>query len=344
MSKEDAVAIANMIASENDCDVFVYSAGFDRGPDMRVIAQLSTRNRRPRALLLLTSSGGDADAAYRIARAFQSSYQHVTAFVPGWCKSAGTLCVLGAHELVVGDFGELGPLDVQLQRKDEIGEYGSGLAVVEALEQVQRKAFHAFEGFMLQIKQRSLNAITFKLAAELAAKMAVELHEPITRQIDPLSIGEQSRAMTIAKDYGARLQLRSKNFTEDMLDFLIESYPSHGFVIDRLEASAIFKNVREPTELEEKLALALGRDALIPNGKLIEFFSDELEIQDEQPLPTEAEKHDVDLIEVAAVGPGDRQDEGDTPSPEGQGNEASGDGNNEEVGTGGNAVPPVIAV
>ncbi len=335
MSKKDAIQIANQIAEAGDCDVFVYSADFNRGHDSRVIAQLASRKRRSKVLLVLTSNGGDADASYRIARAFQNSYEQVTAYVPGWCKSAGTLCVLGAHELVIGDFGELGPLDVQLQRKDEIGEYGSGLAVSEALKQVQQRAFEAFEGYMLQIKQRSLNAITFKLAAELAAKMAVELHEPITRQIDPLSIGEQSRAVAIAKDYGLRLQIRSKNFTDEMLDFLVQGYSSHGFVIDRLESSLIFKNVREPSSLENDLAMSIGNAAFIPDGNVIEFFSDELEIKDEQPMPTEANGEAGGAYEAAAGGEadgvGDRQDEGNHAGANGEAPEIDGVVAREEV-------------
>lgn len=306
---KEAVQLANELADSQDCDVFVYSAPFERGNDMRVIGLLGSRQLRKNALLFLTSNGGDADAAYRIARAFQNSYDRVTAIVPGWCKSAGTLCVLGAHDLVVGDYGELGPLDVQLRIKDEIGEFGSGLAVIEALSQLQYRTFQAFEGYMLQIKQRSFNAITFKLAAELAAKMAVDLHEPISRQIDPVSIGDQARAITIARDYGLRLQIRGQNFTAEGLELLVEDYPSHGFVIDRLEASQIFKNVREPSDLEKRLALSIGDSAFFPGQPIIDFYSDELEIQHEQPMPDNPNELPG---EVQKGGLGAGKDEGDS--------------------------------
>lgn len=283
---EKAVTIADRIAAETNTDVFVYNAPFSRGNDTDVIAQLRERKKRDNVLLVLTSSGGDADAAYRISRAFQSSYTKFSAFVPGWCKSAGTLCVLGAHEVIISDFGELGPLDVQLRKKDEIDEYGSGLAVTEALSQVQQQAFQVFERYMLRIKQKSLNSISFKLAAELAARMAVDLYEPISKQIDPVSIGDFARAMTIAQDYGRRLKVHSQNFTDEMLRFLVESYPSHGFVIDRMEATAIFKNAREPTPLEQEFADALGEFALIPSDDgIIEYYSSAVESDDETSMP-----------------------------------------------------------
>ena len=239
--------------------------------------------RRDNVLLILTTEGGDADAAYRISRVFQDSYSKFTAFIPGWCKSAGTLCALGASELVISDCGELGPLDVQLRRRDELGQYNSGLDVTESLRQVREQTFEAFESYMLDIIQRSYKAVSFKLASELAAKMAVQLYEPLCRQIDPLQVGEQARAMSVARSYGDRLLLRGQNVKDGMLQLLIESYPSHGFVIDRHEASLIFEAVREPTVAEQELADALGAAATIPSQTpVIKYVSSEQVIEDEQ--------------------------------------------------------------
>jgi hypothetical protein len=55
------------------------------------------------------------------------------------------------------------------------------------------------------------------------------------------------RANDIMFGYGARLQGAGKNMTPDGLGKLIAGYPSHGFVIDRKEARAIFGKVHEPT-------------------------------------------------------------------------------------------------
>ena len=43
-------------------------------------------------------------------------------FIPRRCKSAGTLLLIGATSLIISDRGELGPLDVQLSKPDEIFE------------------------------------------------------------------------------------------------------------------------------------------------------------------------------------------------------------------------------
>ncbi len=83
----------------------------------------------------------DADVAYRIARCLQHRYERITAVISGQCKSAGTLLAIGAHELAFSDHGELGPLDVQLRKADDMWAATSGLTVrnvCDALGQLSR--------------------------------------------------------------------------------------------------------------------------------------------------------------------------------------------------------------
>lgn len=105
--------VANEIAATTDSDVLLYNGPVERGLDYVVIQTCSTWRPRRNVLLILVTEGGDADAAFRIARCLQQRYAKYTVFVTGWCKSAGTLVTLGASELVVADHGEMGPLDVQ---------------------------------------------------------------------------------------------------------------------------------------------------------------------------------------------------------------------------------------
>ena len=289
--------VASRLATANDTDVLLFNSPFNRPIDNNVIALLRKRRRRSNVLVVLVSTGGDADVAYRIARALQDAYQQYTVFITGFCKSAGTLCALGAHEIIVNDFGELGPLDVQFQRKDELGELSSGLVVTEALDHLQAHAFGVFEQHMLNIKTHSFGQVSFKLAAELATKLTTGLFQHIYCQIEPTQIGELGRAMAIARDYGKRLKAKSKNFTDDTLELLVESYPSHGFVIDRREAENIFVHVRQPSEDEQALADALGNTALIPGQtSQIQYLSDEA-------TDTQAANDEHENIETEASAP-----------------------------------------
>ena len=115
-------------------DILLYKGeisyeGFDR------IVHDAPETKRGKILLVLVTLGGDIDAAYRIAQYLRESYtEKLTVLVPSMCKSAGTLVCVGAHELVIGESGELGPLDVQVREKGELFSFHSGLAIPQALD------------------------------------------------------------------------------------------------------------------------------------------------------------------------------------------------------------------
>lgn len=279
-SELDVGTLIAEISESNDADILLFNAELERGVDDVVIASVKAEKRHPNLMMILVTPGGDADAAYKMTRYIQEEYEKFIVFVPGICKSAGTLCVLGANEIVMCDEGELGPLDVQLYKKDEIGELSSGLVLGEALSVTQSQAFSMFEKYMLDIKRNSSGQISFKMAAEIAGQLVVGLFEPVYRQVDPMLIGEVQRSMTVAEDYGRRLQVRSRNFTEEALLLLIQSYPSHSFVIDRREATQLFRNVREANKSEESLAVLLEPISRVPSEKgQIAFLTEGLDEQ-----------------------------------------------------------------
>ena len=263
--------VANEIAESADVDVILYNGPIQRGLDS-VVINMCSESFQPRssALLILVTEGGNADAAFRIARCLQQRYNRYSVFVTGWCKSAGTIVALGASELIVSDHGEMGPLDVQLTRKDELFETQSGLTVTSALATLHSQSFSAFENFMLEIKLRAGSSITTHTAMEIAATLATGLLSGIYSQIDPMHVGEAGRANRVGKQYGEMLIARSQNSSPENLEKLISAYSSHAFVIDRLEAKELFNNVREPNDLEVELARLLDKTALWPMAHLRE--------------------------------------------------------------------------
>jgi hypothetical protein len=199
--------------------------------------------------LFLCTFGGDANAGYRIARALSHNYKKdISVLVPHYCKSAGTLVCIGAKELVIFDEGELGPLDVQVSKPDEIFASGSGLDIIRGLQHLEQSVLNTFKEHLIEINAGS--GLSTKTAAELASKLTIGTYEPIFAQIDPLRLGEMEAALSIANAYGTRLNERFKNLMQGALQKLVSSYPSHGFVIDRKEARALFTSVRAPIEEE----------------------------------------------------------------------------------------------
>lgn len=248
--------LAASVATKLSADVFTLTGGIEYPLEAEVARQVRRHKASPNAFLIVTTGGGSADVAYQVARCFQRHYGngHVSVCVHSFCKSAGTLIALGADEIVMTDDAHLGPLDVQVGTPDEIGEHTSGLSPAQALNFLQAEAFKLFESHFLKVRFRSQLQIMTRTAAELAVKMTVGLFQPIYQQLDPLKLGEIQRSVMIAYDYGERLC--RGNFDSESLMHLIGHYPSHSFVIDRDEASLIFKNVRHATEGE---CMLLGR-------------------------------------------------------------------------------------
>ena len=202
---------ADLVGREADADVLFLNGPIEDPIGLMVMDICKSRQRRENVILLLVTEGGSADAAYRIARCLQCLYQKFILFVSGYCKSAGTLVGLGAHEMVIADRGELGPLDVQLRKEDELFQMRSGLTVLSALSTLHQQAFDAYEHFLLQTKFRSGGDITTKTANQIATGLAGELFGRVYEHIDPMHVGEAGRFLKIAHQYGQILQREGAN-------------------------------------------------------------------------------------------------------------------------------------
>lgn len=270
---------ANAIAASGDCDVLLLNGPILRPLDVTVARLCAGRRRRANVLLVLVTTGGDADPAYRIARCLQDAYDRFSFFVTGYCKSAGTLVATGASEIVIADCGELGPLDVQMSKEDELGQTRSGLTVLSALSILHSQAFDAFEYFLLETKRRSAGTITTRTAIRVATDLAGKLLAPIYEHVDAMHVGEAGRSLKIAAAYGELLGVKGRNLKPETLERLTQEYPSHGFVIDRFQAKELFLRVRPPHSTEAELANLLGDAALTPidhpQKPILAFLNDE---------------------------------------------------------------------
>lgn len=241
------------VAEANEGDIFLFSAEVNyANADTFVELVRSQKSKRNNCVLILTTNGGDPDAGYRMVRIIKRYYQKLILYVFGACKSTGTLIALGADEIKMGDYGEFGPLDIQLTRDDEMSNT-SGLSYLQSLTQLNEQIFRTFENNFLNLKQKSSNTITTRTAAEIGSKLAVGLISPISAQLDPVKLGEVHRAIKIADAYGKRLCTNN----EKNLSKLIVGYPSHGFVIDLEEAKELFKNVSYVNDNEYDFYLEL---------------------------------------------------------------------------------------
>jgi hypothetical protein len=248
LEDKDLCDAAKLASQHYQADIFLYSGPIDDRGFGDLASQIAQHKTHDRCLLILTTNGGDAGAAYKIARIIQKMYKDFFLYIPSYCKSAGTLVALGANRLIMDLFSELGPLDVQLARIDEIGGTKSGLLIGSAMESLASASFDLFEQHMLALKTKSGGRISFRLASELAAQLTAGLFAPIYAQINPDIIGSDQRDLNIAIEYGDRLADVSKNPKQGTVSRLVTHYPSHDFVIDDEETAQLFRNVDTPSK------------------------------------------------------------------------------------------------
>ncbi|MBI0168621.1 MULTISPECIES: SDH family Clp fold serine proteinase [Bartonella] len=234
------------------CDVYYYCGAINYPGYWLLTKEIKKRKEESdlnkSVILGITTLGGDPDAGYRIGRALQHNYEDFSVLISSFCKSAGTLLAIAANKLIIGDTGELGPLDIQIKKNDELDESNSGLDIMTALNSLQAVSADCFAETMKSIHDDT--RINAKLSGDMAAKIIEAMISPITAQIDPIKFGEHQRILNIATRYGANLNQKFGNLKPGVLNKIIANYPSHGYVIDRKEARELFKRVVEPETRE----------------------------------------------------------------------------------------------
>lgn len=258
---------AKSMAGLKDADIALYCGPLRPPHDERFINIVKENACHPNLLLLITTYGGSAHVAYRIARCLQRQYAKgkIEIHVDRECTSAGTLLAFCATSLIMSDEAQLGPIDVQLRKPDEVGERSSGLTPMQALNALQSASYDLFKNSFLRLRYDDEMGMATKMASQISSEVTVGMFRAIYEQIDPMRLGELDRFVKVALEYGKRLQ--KSNLKDGALERLIAAYPSHEFVIDREEAEDLFTAVRAPSTAEEDLARELRHMAKQANLK-----------------------------------------------------------------------------
>ncbi|MDI9349032.1 MAG: hypothetical protein QM537_03400 [Candidatus Symbiobacter sp.] len=239
--------------SDDGSPVSKYKQGYDlifaSGDVDAVLFNLITReilsqpNINKNVLMCIRTNGGDPNYAYKIGKFLQSTYNKFEIYIPKECKSAGTLLACASDRIVFGVFGELGPLDVQLRRRDELFEQRSGLITQDAMKKLKDYSLELLEHFMFGIKVHGRRNISLKMASDIALKFSSDAMKTLYEKINIESLGEDERNLRVATEYCKILERKYNNLNDDSIEKLVHHYPAHDFVIDIDEARLLFKRV-----------------------------------------------------------------------------------------------------
>lgn len=251
--------------------------------------------------VIVHGPGGCICCAYRIARELHRRFEQVTVFVPAKAKSAATLIALAADELVLGELGELGPLDAQFSKsqKADAAPDRSCLERFQALNQVQQHARETF-GELVQVVMGN-SEMGVEEAARIATEFTARTFAPMYSQIDPASLAAGARDLEVGLGYADRVlrRYRPQLYAEHgpaVIQHLVNGYPSHGFVIDLEELADLGIPARGPAPEEAPIlsALADALQHLDGSEGLIELASYEAGVPpDQYPAHTNSGEHEA---------------------------------------------------
>lgn len=146
--------------------------------------------------LLLSSTGGDGETALRMVRSLQQRCRELTVVVPDMVKSAATILCLGAHRILMGPGGDLGPIDPQMMFFDEDGRRTAAGAkeIVAAVEEAEERttqnpaSYPLFASLLADVNMLMVEQAKSALSrSEALMREALEIQGRSREAVDELS-------------------------------------------------------------------------------------------------------------------------------------------------------------
>ena len=191
--------------------------------------------------VFLCSNGGQSTVPWRLVSLFREFSSSFNVLVPYRAYSAATLIALGADEIVMHPFGELGPIDPTVSNEfNPLDERGTGQRMGISVEDV--KAYVTF------VKS------TVGITHEDELIKAIEI---LANRVHPLALGNVERFISQSRMIATKILRTHMDSTEaHVIDEIVENMASklffHGHPINRKEAKTELK-LKVNTELQPEL-------------------------------------------------------------------------------------------
>lgn len=229
MKAEERVSLIERLEQLRNSKVIVYFSytPLDDTILVPLYKQLKDIGHTKKIDLVLHSYGGAVDTPYKVVSLIREFSEEFAVIVPFVAKSAASMLVLGADEVVMGPISELGPIDPLVKHP----VYKDLLIPVQAV-------WHC-----LDYLQRSITNCSDPKVASL-------MITPLLEKLDPLLIGDYEKTIKASRQYAETLLSRymlkdDPERIQSVARALTEGYFSHGYPIGRREAKDLGLKVTE---------------------------------------------------------------------------------------------------
>lgn len=194
---------------------------------------------------LIISNGGDPICSLRICNILRERFEKVHVLVPYVAYSAATLLALGANDIIMHPFSNLGPVDPQMT---QIQQLPNGQTI--------KKAFAAGDliNYFKFVKEDV--GITDQTALSDAFHV-------LTASLEPTAIGAAKRSNQLSIALSEKLlsyHMTDVNKATTISKSLMTSFYHHGYAVSRSEAKKIGLTIIEPTSEIESLMWDIWQD------------------------------------------------------------------------------------
>ena len=221
--------------------------------------------------IIILSNGGDPIVPWRIISILRERFNNIGVLVPYTAYSAATLLALGADEIIMHPYANLGPLDPQLSFPDSNGKQ-------------KNVGYEDIIKYIDFVKDVSNNEPT----------VLINSLDKLTKELSPTMIGFAKRSSSLGLTMSKKLletHMNDDNKIKKIINSLNNNYYHHGYPLSRKEAINLGLPIaKSNSEIEELL------------WHLYEDYSDEMSFDipynPELTIKSKLENHQIKQNEI----------------------------------------------
>jgi serine dehydrogenase proteinase len=227
--------------------------------------------------LILDTFGGSLDSAFKTVLFLTRFTKRLRVFVPRHAKSAGTLMAIGAHELHMSPFAELGPLDTQIRDPRNPTDRVSALDCYQSVDYVRGFGLTTLSRAFRVLAGETQTLIPLSQLVRTSADFSIGSIAPILTQVNALDFGGWGRTLRIGERYAKALLTRAgydETEAKEISYQLVYGYTHHPFPIDVSEATRIGLRPSTMTEEQYTSAMDIVTGSAEPGAVVVGFAAD----------------------------------------------------------------------